>query len=120
LLVYAGVDPKNARQAVQATLEELVRLREGVTEEELSRAKEFSKGRLFLRLEDTRAVAGWLGAQELLTGQVLTPEEVIARIEDITTEDLKRVARDMVTGEKLNLAAVGPVSPEGLEDLLKI
>ncbi len=120
LLVYAGVEPKNARQALQAILEELVRLREGVTEEELSRTKEFSKGRLFLRLEDTRAVAGWLGSQELLTGQVLTPEEVIARIDDVTGEDLKRVARYLVTGEKLNLAVVGPVSPESLEDLLKI
>lgn len=120
LLVYAGVEPKNARQALQATLEELARLRDGVTEEELSRAKEFFKGRLFLRLEDTRAVAGWLGAQELLTGRVLTPEEVIARIEQVTGEDLKRVARDLVAREKLNLAVVGPVSPEGLEDLLKI
>jgi len=120
LLVYAGVDPKNARQALQATLEELARLRDGVSEEELLKAKEFFKGRLFLRLEDNRAVAGWLGAQELLTGQVLTPEEAIAKTEACTREDLKRVANKLMVRDRLNLAVVGPVSPEGLEDLLKI
>ena len=63
LTVYAAVDPKNAVKALQALMGELRRLRDGVPEEELARAKELSKGRLLLRMEDTRSVSGWIGAR---------------------------------------------------------
>ncbi len=49
---------------------------EDITEEERGRAKELTKGRMLLRMEDTRAVAGWLGAQELLLNQIRTVDEV--------------------------------------------
>jgi len=45
--------------------------------QELNKAREYSTGRLLLRMEDTRAVASWLGAQELLQGSVRTPDEVV-------------------------------------------
>ena len=88
---------------------ELRRLAEdGVPEEELVKARELSKGRLLLRMEDTRAVSGWLGGQEILTGEIRTPEEVVARLDSITADDLTRVVRDVLHNDKLNLAVVGP------------
>jgi predicted Zn-dependent peptidase len=106
--VYAAVDPANGSRAVAALINELRRLAEGIPEEELHKARELSKGRLLLRMEDTRAVSGWLGGQEILTGDILTPEDVVARLDAITTEDMTRVVSDVLHNDKLKLAVVGP------------
>ena len=106
--VYAAVDPSNGARAVDALMIELRRLAEGIPEEELHKARELSKGRLLLRMEDTRAVSGWLGGQEILSGEILTPEQVVERLDAITADDLTRVVRSILHSEKLNLAVVGP------------
>jgi predicted Zn-dependent peptidase len=107
--LYAGVDPASAQEALAALLAELVRLREqDVAEEELARAKELVKGRLLLRMEDTRAVSDWLGAQELLAGRVRTVDEVAKLIDAVTENDLRRVAQQLFVSDQLNLAVVGP------------
>ncbi|MCK4963628.1 MAG: insulinase family protein, partial [Dehalococcoidia bacterium] len=74
--IYAGVDPKRVTDTIAVILEELARLKDEVPARELTKAKELTKGRLLLRMEDTRSVAGWMGGQELLTGQVRTVDEV--------------------------------------------
>ncbi|MBI4311827.1 MAG: insulinase family protein [Chloroflexi bacterium] len=108
IVVYCGVEPKKAKEAVETVLGELQRIKDGVPDEELSKAKEFAKGRLLLRMEDTRAVAGWAGAQEILYGEVLSVDEVVERVEAISTEDVLRAARDYLVSEQLRLAVVGP------------
>src|SRR3990170_2591990 len=89
-------------------LGELRRLAEGVPEDELRKAKELAKGRMLLRMEDTRAVSGWLGGQEMLTGEVQTPEDVVARLEAVTPPDLARVVDGFLRRDALKLAVVGP------------
>ena len=107
--VYVGVDPSRAREALAALVEQLRILRDdGVTDEELSRAKELAKGRMLLRMEDTRAVSDWLGGQELLTGKLRTVDEITDLIDAATTEELGRVARELLVSDQLNLAIVGP------------
>jgi predicted Zn-dependent peptidase len=121
MTVSAGVDNKNLVTAVKAILYELARLKEGIPEADLNKAKELFKGRIWLRMEDSRNVSGWMGSQEILTGEVLTVDEVITRIEAVTTADLKYIAGKILTGDKLRMAAVGPIDPDGnWEDLLKI
>ncbi len=118
--IYAGVDPNQVDITLSAILEELNHLKEGIPGVELTKAKEFSKGRLMLRMEDSRSVAGWAGWQELLMGHILEVDEVMAIIDAITQDDLQRVAQDLLVGDKLNLAVVGPVKgEERLEDLLR-
>ena len=112
LVVSCGVDPKRSVQALKTILEELERLKEGVSPQELLKAKEFSKGRLLLRTEDTRAVAMWVGAQQLLRGRVATLDEVLERIEAVTTDDLTRVAGDLLHRERMCLSVVGPFRSE--------
>jgi len=112
-IIYAGVDPKRAADTIKAVLMELHRIKEvPVPEEEITKAKEFAKGRLLLSMEDSRAVASWLGTQELFTGKILTVDEVIAHIEAVTPADMQRVARELFRQEKLNLAIVGPFKKE--------
>lgn len=119
---YAGVDPANAREALTALLGELAKVRdEDVPQEELDRGRELSKGRLLLRMEDTRAVSDWMGAQELLTGRVRTVEETVALIDGVTAQDVRRVAQNLLRTDQLNLAVVGPFrSTRRFQPLLKL
>ncbi len=88
MTIAAGVDAKSLEVAVRAILAELGRFKtEAVPEAELSKAKELFKGRIVLRMEDSRNVSGWLGGQEILTGEILTVDDVIAAVEAITAED---------------------------------
>jgi predicted Zn-dependent peptidase len=121
--VCAGVEPRRLRDAVAAIVEEMARLREDVSEAELTKAREMAKGRLLLRMEDSRNVAAWLGSQELITGHIFTPEDVVSVLEGIDVADLKRLAARLLKAEKLNLAVVGPVGDkdrDSLFDLLKV
>jgi len=121
VIIYAGVDPSRVDSALGAIIDQISKLKEQISEAELRKAKEIVKGRLVLGLESSRNVAAWLGAQELLTSRILTTDEVISLVEAITIEDLKRVAQQLLTSEKLNLAIVGPVKEENpLARLLKL
>jgi len=119
--IYAGVEPKNLKAVIEAILEQLYQLTEIVPEPELSKAKELSKGRLLLRMEDSRNVAGWMGGQEILTGRILSIDQVESIIDAITAEELKQLAQELIVSDRLRLAVVGPVSAEeSLEGLLKL
>jgi predicted Zn-dependent peptidase len=83
-----------------------------VSGEELRRAKEFFKGRMVLRLEDSYNVAALYTAQEVLEKKIETPEEILAKVEKVTAEDVQRVAKDIFSSQKLNLAVVGPFKDE--------
>ena len=79
------------------------------------------KGRMLLSMENSRNVAGWYGAQEVLTGKIMTVDEVTQIIEGITPEDIRRVAGGIFLTEKLNLAIVGPVRDEtGIAGLVRL
>jgi predicted Zn-dependent peptidase len=107
--VFTSVDPKNATEALKVIFGELERLADaGPDSDELVKARELSKGRLMLRLEDSRAVAGWIGAQELLLNNVRSVEESIALMDAVTIEDLQRLARELLDPKRLQLAIVGP------------
>jgi predicted Zn-dependent peptidase len=108
LAVYLGVDPKKAVESVRAVVAEL-RMLAGheVLPDELERAKEFTKGRLRLELESTNGVAFWLTYQELLLGQIRTIDEELALVDGVTAEDIKRVAKEILSGP-LQMSVIGP------------
>jgi predicted Zn-dependent peptidase len=119
--IYAGVEPGNLQVAIRAVLEQLARLKETVPEDELAKAKELAKGRLLLRMEDSRSVAGWMGGQEILTGKILTVDQVTRIIDAITADEIKGLAQELLVESQLRLAVVGPVAEgEPLEKLLKL
>ena len=122
VVIYAGVEPKNLKVAIKVILEQLSLLKETmVPEVELSKAKELAKGRLLLRMEDSRNVAGWMGGQETLTGRILSVDQVITIIDAITADEIRKLAQKMMLASRLRLAVVGPVSKdEALGGLLKL
>lgn len=120
LVIYCGVEPKKTREAVAAAVDELAGMAGPIPEGELHKAKEFAKGRLLLRMEDTRAVAAWLGAQELLLEEIATIEDTVARIDAVTAADIARAAERLLDPQQLRLAVVGPGGGEKtLQKLLR-
>jgi predicted Zn-dependent peptidase len=107
--VHAGFDPEDAERVIAAILEQLDRITtEPVSREELDRARAYTRGRLELRMEDSGAVAGWIGTGEALLPRVMTVEEVIERLDAVTVEDLLRVARRHLRPSDARLAVLGP------------
>jgi predicted Zn-dependent peptidase len=122
LTVYAGVEPKNLKVAIRVILEQLSRLKEEtVPESEMLKVKELSKGRLQLRMEDSRSVAGWFGGQEVLTGRILSVDRVLSIVDAITADEIKELAGELMAAGRPRLAVVGPVAgDEPLGELLKL
>ena len=108
IVVSAGVDPKRVYDAVQTILVQVGALRDGLPEEELEKAKRLSAGRLMLRMEDTRAVASWMGQSEMLLGNIAHVDDVIEQVNAVTTDDVHCLANDLLVSERLNIAVVGP------------
>jgi predicted Zn-dependent peptidase len=106
--VYIGVDPNKAVDAVNAAVAELRGLSDSeVSPEELTRAKEFTKGRLRLELETTNGVAFWLTYQELLLREIKSVDEEVALVDGVTAADVKRVAEQVLAGP-IQMSVIGP------------
>jgi predicted Zn-dependent peptidase len=113
LRIYAGVDPERGKDTIDVILEQLAKVRETpITQDELRMAKDFYKGGLSLRLEDTLSLALRHGGHMVLSDKIIPVEEVLERIEAVTQGDIQNVARDLLRKEKLSLAAVGPFEEE--------
>lgn len=106
--VYAGCDPENARITLELATRELERFLSDLTDAELGKGKRMVAGRIQLRMEDTRAVSGWLGGQELVLDEILTVDEVVKLVEAVTIDDVRRVGRAILRPELATIAAVGP------------
>ena len=111
--IYAGVDPRNALSALITILKELSRIKNGITDQELQKAKRLCAGLLTMRMEDTKSVSSWAGMQQLTVGKVLDVNELIKKIDSVTVEDIHRTANNFLLGKKLNLAIVGPIKENG-------
>ena len=107
--IYAGVAPQRTAEAHAVAMREVDRLiGEPVGEVELSRVKDFVKGRMELRMEDTRGVGMWIAGQELLLGEIRSLEELAAIIDGITPADIQRVASAYLRPELSYTTVVGP------------
>ena len=119
--VHAGVDPANAAETVREIVAALACLRSPIEAAELARAKQLVRSRIQLQLEDTRSVSAWHGSRLALGLPLRQPEEAIAGFERVTLEDVERVARRLVRGDRLQLAVVGPIADASvLEDALQL
>jgi predicted Zn-dependent peptidase len=112
--IYAGVAANVAETALRAILGQLDRLRqEPVPQDELEKAREFTKGRLALALEDSFAVVSYYAHQELLAPEVVGLDELVDRYEEVETTGIMELAQELFQTERLNLAVVGPIIDDG-------
>lgn len=108
LVVSCGTDPGRAVEAIEATRQEMAKLLAPAPESEIHKAREYIKGRLLMRLEDSRSVAAWLASQELLMNDITTPDDTASNIDRVTPAEVVRTAERLLAGDEFRLAIVGP------------
>lgn len=112
-LIYGSVDPDKLEECLATIMRELRAVKEqGVTEAELRRVKEQVKGGILLSLEDTWSVASRNGSHQQRYGRVIPVEQVVAEVEAVTLEDVRRVGRRVLKSAGLHLAVIGPYDEE--------
>ena len=105
---YVGTREENVEETCSIIGAELERLRsEPVSEDELARAKEHVKGRLVLSSESTAARMSRIARAALFDLPVLTLDEMIEKVDEVTVSDLIELAQEIYAGERLSAAAVG-------------
>ncbi|MFA6908919.1 MAG: pitrilysin family protein [Patescibacteria group bacterium] len=113
-MIQAGIERKRIHEAITAILQELSLIaKKGVTADELAKAKEFTRGKLILGLEDSENIASWAGKQLLFKNKILTPEVQLKKIDRVAADEVKEVARKLFVTAKLNLALIGPYRKAG-------
>ncbi len=113
LLAQAGVDIKRIDEATKVIVEQFARMAdETVPADELEKSRSMIKGRFVLRTEAPQGLLMYGLNREILEGQALEPEELLQKIDAVTAEDVQRVARDLISTDKLHLAVIGPFDDE--------
>ena len=108
--VYAGCTPGRVDEVLSLVRAELDRVATaGITDDEVRRSKGAMRGSLVLGLEDTESRMTRLGKGELLHGELLGTDQVLAHIDAVTPDDVRAVAADVLT-RPLSLAVIGPFS----------
>jgi predicted Zn-dependent peptidase len=108
---YAGVDVKRIDEAIKVTLDEHYKLASGkkkISADELKKAKEYLKGHLAISLEDSKNISSFFGLKELLLDKIETPEDIFKGVDNVSKNDILRVAKKLFVPERLNLAVIGP------------
>ncbi len=120
LTTYIGVDHSNVEKTIRAALEEYKNMCEKeVPAKELRRVKDYIRGTTLIGLEQSNAVASFVGTEEMISGKPLTVDEVFAKIEAVRAEDICAVAKEIMRPERLNLAMIGPFKePHSFKKLL--
>jgi len=109
-IVHAGIDNNKAPETIGLILNELKAIREGLaSKDEFKRAKEFYLGQLMLALEDTLDHMLWIGETTASLDKLYSLQDIIKQVENVTREDVRKVAGLIFQENKLNLALIGPL-----------
>jgi predicted Zn-dependent peptidase len=116
----AGVDVERVDEAITTILGEMRKMAaEPVPTDELEKARGYAKGRFVLRLESPQGTIQYGLRREVLEGEIEDPDELLRRLDEVTVEDVQRVAKDLFEEKRLYLALVGPFDdPARFEKLL--
>lgn len=106
--IYAGASPSQIDEVLDLSLLELRRIvRETVPVAELDLVKQQAISSILLSLESTSSRAGALARQEIIHGRRIPSDEIIGKVEAVTPEDIRRIAGECFSTERVALAALG-------------
>jgi predicted Zn-dependent peptidase len=116
LSVYAATSPEQVNDVIRLSVAEFDKIKiEAVTEAELQRAKDQLKVSIMLSLESTSARMSNLARQEIFFGRQSTLDEILERINRVTTDDVQRVAGEIFGSRELAITAVGQLGSLDLD-----
>jgi predicted Zn-dependent peptidase len=106
--VYVGCLPAKADEVLAICRDQVAEVADrGITAEELERGKGQLRGSFVLGLEDTGSRMSRIGKSELVYDTLLSVDEIIARIDAVTLDDVREICRD-VLGRPMTLTVIGP------------
>jgi len=120
-LIRAGVENQKLIEAVTLILNELDKVKKnGVTDDEFIRGRDYLLGQMLLGLEDTMEHMLWIGDTVISQNKTKTLKSLIADFQKIKKEDIRRVAKEILKTQRYNLAIVGPLTDKQKEELPKL
>lgn len=107
--ISAGVDTKRMAKAVELIVREMAKMKESpVGAKELRRAKDYAIGQLRIGLENTGSQMMWVGENLLGYGKVISPDEVVRRIEAVDADEIREVAGQVIHHRNTSAAMITP------------
>lgn len=117
--VYLGVSKKTAKEAVKLVVEELNKLRDnGIDDSELETAKEQLKGNTLLATESVDHRMTRLAKCEIYYNKFIPLKEILKKLDQVTSQDVKYLAQEIFDRKYLSLAALGPITHKDLSPAL--
>ena len=111
LNIYVGTSKDKTQEVIDIILGEMRRMKaERFTEKELQSAKELIKGNLLLSMESTDNRMQKLATNEIYFGRNILPEEIVAKIDAVTGEDILALSQQMFTGTNLSMVFLGEMT----------
>ncbi len=111
----AGVNVERVVEGIEAAIAEFYKIAQGedpIEDKELAKAKNYLTGKIILSLESSQSVAQYFGLRQLLLNRVEDPDDVIAKVQAVTREEVHTLAGKLFDPKKLRLGVIGPFEEE--------
>lgn len=111
--IYAGMNPEHLERVINLVDEEItLLLKDGITYEDLAKSKEQLKGNYILGLESTSSRMNSIGKSELMLGYILSPEEILKKIDEINMESVHEIIANVFDNKKRSVSVVGNIKKD--------
>lgn len=107
--VYAGTAKKRVPEVIDIIIEEMKTLKDTISGDELSRAKDQLKGNLILGLESTNSRMQSIARQEIYHERYFSPDELMKEIDKVSLKQVKNLSEKLVREGRIALTVLGPV-----------
>ncbi len=108
--VAASTGEEEVTELLPVVLDELRKATETISDEEVIRVRNQIRAGLLMSLESPSSRAGQLARQQILWGRTIPLQETVDRINRITADRVKQIARQIFDAGKVSLAGIGPVA----------
>jgi predicted Zn-dependent peptidase len=115
--VYAGVSRKRIREVAELIIQEMLSLKDTLTEDELDKAKRHLKGNMILGLESTNSRMNNIARQEINFGRYISPDEISKAVEMVSMKQLRELSERLLTKKTLSITAYGPLQKDVLDGI---
>lgn len=117
----AGVDTTRLIQATKSIIHEYQDIiKNGISETELQKAKNYLQGKILLNLEDSSEYAHYLCRQNLLQDKLEPIENVMEKINKVTIDQVNQVAKDYLEAKQIHVAVIGPYGEKEASEIAKL
>lgn len=107
--VSGGIKLEKIKEGIKVIVDELFKVaQDGITQEELKKAKEMIRGRLAIRAESTNFLAEYFGTHFVLDRKLTTFEDELLRVDKVDISDVISIAKELFVSNKFNLQIIGP------------